>query len=1348
MAASKVKQDMPPVGGYGPIDYKRNLPRRGLSGYSMFAVGIGALLFGYWSMMRWNRERRRLQIEDFEARIALMPLLQAEKDRRVLQMLRENLEEEATIMKDVPGWKVGESVFHTTRWVTPMMGELYGLRTGEEILSSTYGFICTAEAAALERELLEDYRFGRQQLVEWCGHASAVAVTKEYEPTIFYPTRSADPLHRDLTTQCWDPETGGDAEDGLRPDVLVSLAAPKRCAGRFSGRHHFVAGRFVPDDVRRKFALRLPGYTGTDCTPDAEEPTVTAWGLEGSSLRPGQPSPALEDWEEASEWTSWFNVDHPGGDGDFESLAAIRFYYGPARVCPRPLALEARTTDWALPSDVGERVHLNPTRGFWCLNREQPRGRSCSNYHVRFRCPLGCGPNTCGCPDHILLGSVVTPSGHPLPGARVSLRDWPGTVATSDAHGTFRMPGVCASSRANVSAQMDGFSAGMAQAQANSSMSAVATVVLNKLEKPYLVKHPESRVREAGQNVTFCCKASGTPMPKKYSWFHNGTLLDRRTHRYGAHLELHGLRPDQAGTYHCKAWNDAGAVRSGTARLTVLAPGQPACDPRPQEHLIKLPDDCGQPGRGPTYLDVGLCPDTLCPSPAGSSPRCGDAGSRCCSVRRLESRKVHCSGYTLPVKIVAECGCQKCLPLRGLIRGRVVAADSSEPLRFARILLGREPIGFTSYQGDFTLEVAPSTQRLVMTFVDPSGQFVDTVRVLPFDPRGAGVYHEVKAMRKKAPIILDARQSNTISLGEMGEEAPLGELVIPPGAFRSADGQPYTGAVEAQVTFVDPRNLTSAAAAPSDLRFVDADGELAPLRTYGMFSVDLRAAGSAEQLHTGLVAVRVAADQIRMPGHVEALKLWSLNPDTGLWEEESGFQRERPASRRARREERVFLVGNVEIRERRLFNLDVPERRRCFVKVRAYANDKFSPSEQVEGVVVTLVNLEPAPGFSANPRAWGRFDSAVTGPNGACLPAFCDADRPDAYTAVVTATLGGEELEPAPSRPRPLPAAVGVAQPYLDRLAYRRTDHDDPALKRSGFRINLAKPRPGDPSEANGPVYPWRSLRECQEAPVTASHFRFARVEADKYEYNVVPFREGAPASWTGDLLAWWPNPQEFRACFLKVKIEGPQEYMVRSHNLGGTHPRTQGQLYGLRDSRSVRDPQRPSSSAACVEFKCSGMLFDQRQVDRTLVTVMPQGSCRRVAVNGLLQDYLTRHPPPAPSDDLAAFSMLAPLDPLGHNYGVYTVTDQSPRLAKEIAIGRCFDGSSDSFSREMKADAGTAVTFQCREPTAGRPSLFQRLLESPSAALGDIRREMGQASRVQARASGPLRTRRGRAQQ
>lgn len=35
MAGSKVKQDMPPQGGYPSFDYKRNLPKRALSGTAL-----------------------------------------------------------------------------------------------------------------------------------------------------------------------------------------------------------------------------------------------------------------------------------------------------------------------------------------------------------------------------------------------------------------------------------------------------------------------------------------------------------------------------------------------------------------------------------------------------------------------------------------------------------------------------------------------------------------------------------------------------------------------------------------------------------------------------------------------------------------------------------------------------------------------------------------------------------------------------------------------------------------------------------------------------------------------------------------------------------------------------------------------------------------------------------------------------------------------------------------------------------------------------------------------------------------------------------------------------------------
>lgn len=59
--------------------------------------------------------------------------------------------------------------------------------------------------------------------------------------------------------------------------------------------------------------------------------------------------------------------------------------------------------------------------------------------------------------------------------------------------------------------------------------------------------------------------------------FHNGTLLDRRQQGSGPHLELQGLLMEQAGEYHCKAWNDAGTVRSRAAHLTILG----ECGPVP-----------------------------------------------------------------------------------------------------------------------------------------------------------------------------------------------------------------------------------------------------------------------------------------------------------------------------------------------------------------------------------------------------------------------------------------------------------------------------------------------------------------------------------------------------------------------------------------------------------------------------------------------------------------------------------------------------------------------------------------------------------------------------------------------
>ncbi|KAG9486500.1 hypothetical protein GDO78_006722, partial [Eleutherodactylus coqui] len=1073
----------------------------------------------------------------------------------------------------------------------------------------------------------------------------------------------------------------------------------------------------------------------------------------------------------ATKWTSWFNVDHPEGDGDYETVEAIRFYY-PQRLCLRPIALEARTTEWARPKDTKEVVHSNPEKGFWCINTEQPRGQNCSNYYVRFQCPLGkwsswstwtactktcgggktvrrrtclsnvnpcsghsfqiqkCGISPCTkpschrciCANNTLVGKVQSAHGAVQPNAKVFLN---GKIqSTTDQHGMFTLRGVCKDVYRNITVRMDGFSTATLQSRRSQPNISYFEAVLKRLEKPYMIQHPYSKIRREGHKVTFCCDAIGNPVPSKYYWYHNGTLLDKAQIKYDKSLILRNIQTVQAGTYQCKASNGLGVIKSSIAYLTVTGKGESHCNKSPHEHLIKLPNDCSQTKNGSNFYNVGKCPNSQCAGYLSSHLQCKDKVDHCCGVKRTKLQEIKCPSYTLPVMVVVECGCAQCTQHKVLVRGRVTAYDTGAPLQFGQIFMNGENMGFTGYKGEFTLEVPVGTKRLVVSFVDPEEKFVDAIKIIPFDPKGNTIYQDIKMMRKKDPVNINPSVTNIIPLGEVLGQNPIGELVIPANSFTRITGGSYSGTVKASLTFLDPRNISTASAASSDLNFVSRNGDISPLRTYGMFAVDFRETGTNSVLQTGKVEVHLDTEQIKMPQHLKEIKLWSLNPHTGLWEEESTFQMAGEGKRR-KREERSFLIGQVEIRERRLFNLDVPEFRRCFVKVRSYMNEKFMPNEQVEGVVVTLINLEPMPGFSSNPRAWGRFDSVITGRNGACLPAFCDAQQPDAYSAYVTAIMGGEELEAVASFPKLNPNLIGVSQPYLSKLNYQRTDHEDSAGKKTAFKFNIAKPNPNHLEETSGPIYAYRNLRVCEEASVLDNHFRFYRVEEDKYEYNVVPFVETDMTSWIGSYLSWWPNPQAFRACYLKVRIQGQQEYMVRSRNVGGMHAKTIGQLYGLRDIRSVRDMLVEGNSAACLEFKCSGKLYDQDLLDRTLVTVTPQGSCHVIEVNRLLEDYLKRHPPLALGNDTRIFNMLAPVDPLGHNYGIYTVTDQNPRLAKEIAIGRCFDGTSDGFSREMRSQVGIAITFRCQEKPITRESFFQRLLNNPGETLGEIRRVM-----------------------
>ncbi|GAC74619.1 NADH:ubiquinone oxidoreductase, B16.6 subunit [Moesziomyces antarcticus T-34] len=113
------RQDLPPSGGYQPIRYKRNLPGKNLSGLTIFGGVIAICAYGFYKVGQGNLEQRELKRERAWSRIHLIPLLMAESDRDAFRRSEAQLAREKEIMKDVPGWEAGKSVYNTKRYTPP-----------------------------------------------------------------------------------------------------------------------------------------------------------------------------------------------------------------------------------------------------------------------------------------------------------------------------------------------------------------------------------------------------------------------------------------------------------------------------------------------------------------------------------------------------------------------------------------------------------------------------------------------------------------------------------------------------------------------------------------------------------------------------------------------------------------------------------------------------------------------------------------------------------------------------------------------------------------------------------------------------------------------------------------------------------------------------------------------------------------------------------------------------------------------------------------------------------------------------------------------------------------------------
>ncbi|KAF4970964.1 hypothetical protein FSARC_2067 [Fusarium sarcochroum] len=106
-------QDMPPRGGYEPVQYKRNLPAKGFRP-GILLLGMGAVMgYGWYKLIHGMREANELGREKMWARINLIPLLQAEEDRDQVRRYLADQKREKELLGD------NAKVYNSDRFVRP-----------------------------------------------------------------------------------------------------------------------------------------------------------------------------------------------------------------------------------------------------------------------------------------------------------------------------------------------------------------------------------------------------------------------------------------------------------------------------------------------------------------------------------------------------------------------------------------------------------------------------------------------------------------------------------------------------------------------------------------------------------------------------------------------------------------------------------------------------------------------------------------------------------------------------------------------------------------------------------------------------------------------------------------------------------------------------------------------------------------------------------------------------------------------------------------------------------------------------------------------------------------------------
>lgn len=235
-----------------------------------------------------------------------------------------------------------------------------------------------------------------------------------------------------------------------------------------------------------------------------------------------------------------------------------------------------------------------------------------------------------------------------------------------------------------------------------------------------------------------------------------------------------------------------------------------------------------------------------------------------------------------PAAPTGDAGSQEPLPDgMGGITGRVFDAVTGAPLAGATVRgPGGSPSTTTDAQGRFgVMALLPGEERVL--YVGREG-YASGYKPLPV---ADGMMREAEFLLVPvaAQATIDSAQGGSVQSAGDGARADF-----PANALVDADGNAVTGMVELAIAPLDSSEPSQLRAFPGDFQATRMDGSQAMLETFSPMSITALSGDQALTIAPGKEAViyfPVQADNAP-----QTIGLWSLNPETGHWEEEGTAQ--------------------------------------------------------------------------------------------------------------------------------------------------------------------------------------------------------------------------------------------------------------------------------------------------------------------------------------------------------------------------------------------------------------------------------------------------------------------------